>query len=302
MAFSEVTAQRATPGGRLPPAHRRRDRVPRQPQAREQSGDRDQHTSPDRPARQPRAWGLRVRAAGRVGQVPHRPRLADRPRDVDRPAVRRVHVPGRQRQPHGHLHRHGDCTAAATRSSRPDRTGRPLPTATSIATSRSPATAPSPSEVTSLTGLISTRPPDAAPRRSRPPGRDWRPGPRPASCVTPSTRQGSAYAAVMATGSHGAPLPIRLHPRPDRSTRSGHERVAAVAAADPHRRHDHRLRLDQRNHAGTRSAPHASRRTARDRRCRAVRHLTCHLPGLQRRRARPKPPPPSTTSAWTATA
>jgi ABC-type transport system involved in multi-copper enzyme maturation permease subunit len=54
----------------------------------------------------------------------------------------------------------------------------------------------------SLTGLISTRPPDAAPSitATRPGLATWA---KAGVLVTTSTRQGSSYAAVMATGSHG---------------------------------------------------------------------------------------------------
>ena len=54
----------------------------------------------------------------------------------------------------------------------------------------------------SLTGLISTRPPDMAPSitATRPGLATWA---KAGVLVTTSTRQGSSYAAVMATGSHG---------------------------------------------------------------------------------------------------
>jgi hypothetical protein len=57
--------------------------------------------------------------------------------------------------------------------------------------------------LTSLTGLISTRPPDAAPSitATRPGRATWA---KAGVLVTTSTRQGSSYAAVLATGSHGA--------------------------------------------------------------------------------------------------
>jgi hypothetical protein len=55
----------------------------------------------------------------------------------------------------------------------------------------------------SLTGLISTRPPDAAPsiKATRPGLATWA---KAGILVTTSTKQGSSYAAVMATGNHGA--------------------------------------------------------------------------------------------------
>ena len=54
----------------------------------------------------------------------------------------------------------------------------------------------------SLTGLISTRPPDAAPSitATRPGLATWA---KAGVLVTTSPKQGSSYAAVMATGSHG---------------------------------------------------------------------------------------------------
>ena len=56
--------------------------------------------------------------------------------------------------------------------------------------------------LSSLTGLISTRPPDAAPSitAARSGRATWA---KAGVLVTTSTRQGSSYAAVMATGSHG---------------------------------------------------------------------------------------------------
>ena len=57
-------------------------------------------------------------------------------------------------------------------------------------------------QVTSLTGLISTNPPDVAPSltASRAGLARW---PKAGILLTPTTRQGAPYAAVMATGSHG---------------------------------------------------------------------------------------------------
>lgn len=56
--------------------------------------------------------------------------------------------------------------------------------------------------ITSLTGLISTNPPDVAPsiRASRPGLATWA---KAGILLTPTTRQGARYAAVMATGGHG---------------------------------------------------------------------------------------------------
>jgi ABC-type transport system involved in multi-copper enzyme maturation permease subunit len=57
-------------------------------------------------------------------------------------------------------------------------------------------------QITSLTGLISTNPPDAAPSltASRPGLATWA---KAGILLTPTTKQGAPYAAVMATGSHG---------------------------------------------------------------------------------------------------
>ena len=60
-------------------------------------------------------------------------------------------------------------------------------------------------QITSLTGLISTNPPDAAPSlaASRPGLTTWA---KAGILLTPTTKQGAPYAAVMATGSHGLHL------------------------------------------------------------------------------------------------
>ena len=55
--------------------------------------------------------------------------------------------------------------------------------------------------------------------------------------IKASTRQGSAYAAMMVTGSHGRADAVRLHPGPARSCRRRLRGVPALAAADALRRH-----------------------------------------------------------------
>ena len=96
----------------------------------------------------------------------------------------------------------GPTATSVIPSFRPDRTAKRSPTATSSSTNRSPATAPSPPG--SPRSPASSRPirPTWHPRW-RPPDRGWRRGPRRASCSRRAPQQGSPYAAVMATGSHG---------------------------------------------------------------------------------------------------
>ena len=73
--------------------------------------------------------------------------------------------------------------------------------------------------------------------------------------IKASTRPGSAYAAMMVTGGHG----VRMQWDYTRDTAGLAGRrlrgVAALAAADPFRRHHHRLRLGRRQRTGPGSAP-----------------------------------------------
>ena len=100
------------------------------------------------------------------------------------------------------------------------------------------------------------------------------------------------------------PHAVRLHARPRRSARNGLQRVAALAAADPLRRHAHRLRLDRRPRLDEdRGSPH--RRLGRHGAGRAFRRVPRlhgeqaafrriqleRRPGSRDRRLRPCQPP-----------
>ena len=84
--------------------------------------------------------------------------------------------------------------------------------------------------VTSLTGLLPTASNGRGPRPARPRSRGCTPasnrGPRPGSSIKESTRQGSAYAAMMVTGGHG----IRMQYD---STQDIARPAGAVTAASP---------------------------------------------------------------------
>ena len=137
--------------------------------------------------------------------------------------------------------------------------------------------------VTSLTGRSST----AAARR---PAGSATPaccrGPRPGSSSRRAPGQGSAYAAMMVTGGHG----VRMqYDYTDDTRRPGRRRlrdVAALAAADPLRRHAHRLRLGRR-HALDQGRHRPPGRAAGDRPGRAVRHLPAVHRSAQSRRPAP---------------
>jgi hypothetical protein len=96
--------------------------------------------------------------------------------------------------------------------------------------------------------------------------------------IKQSTHQGSAYAAMMVTGGHGARMQ-------DNFTGDTAGMPGAVAAADPLRRHDHRLRL-RRRHALDPGGHGPAGRAAVDRPGRHVRYLTglYRDPELVRRR------------------
>ena len=95
--------------------------------------------------------------------------------------------------------------------------------------------------------------------------------------IKASTRQGSAYAAMMVTGGHGVRMQYDYTQDVAGPARRRHRGVPALAAADPVRRHDHRLRLGRRHALDAGRHRHPAR-AAVDRAGRAVRHL----PGLQR--------------------
>ena len=59
--------------------------------------------------------------------------------------------------------------------------------------------------------------------------------------IKASTKPGSAYAAVMATPAHGVRMQYDYTHDIGRPARHRLRGVAALAAADPFRRHDHRL-------------------------------------------------------------
>ena len=65
--------------------------------------------------------------------------------------------------------------------------------------------------------------------------------------IKANTTQGSAYAAIMITGGHGVRWQYDYTHDSAGLHRHRLRRVPALAAADPLRRHDHRLRLDRRN-------------------------------------------------------
>ena len=219
--FSEVTAQRATledvylqltSGESRVPGRRRRRRDDRHDRQRNRSGRRQGFAPVLRAEwtkfRTVRGWligllvaaGLCVAFTFLVANGSHEGGCTGPPPPV----------PARTRP---------DPTATpVTPSSRPARTAKPSPTATTSSTSRSPATAPSPPG--SARSPASSRPTRRTSRpRSRTPGPAWRRGRRPGSCSPRAPRRARAYAAVMATGGHGDPLPVRLHPRQRRPAR-----------------------------------------------------------------------------------
>ena len=133
--------------------------------------------------------------------------------------------------------------------------------------------------VTSLTGLL----PTAAAGRSAPPRARVGDASRPRAVVQGRAHhQGEHPAGVGVRGHDGHRPPwgadaVRLHPGRGRSARRRHRVVPALAAADPGRRHGHRLRLGRRPALDAGRHRHPAR-AATDRAGRAVRHL----PRLQR--------------------
>ncbi len=190
------------------------------------------------------------------------------------------------------------------------RAARRSPTTSTSSTSHWPATAASPSG----SPRCRHRAPAARPARAPHAGRALGQG--------RDHHQGEHQARLGLRRGHGHPRPrgadaVRLHPRPRRPARCRLRGVAALAAADPLRRHDHRIRL-RRRHALGQDRHGRPRRAAAHRAGRALRNLTApacgewHRP--DRRPARPPaarrspatppsspmppgPLPPSTTSA-----
>ena len=197
---------------------------------------RDHHALPVRAAAGP--GRLRAAAAGGVDQVPHRARLADR-RDRRRGPDAPLGLvgpggPGRQREA-------GVPAGDPTNRRRPGRRGghRQL-------LLRAPAAGRQrqhhrPGDVAER--LAAAR--QAAARRECSPQ-----GPQPWAkagiIIKASTRPGSAYAAVMVTGRPRRAHAVRTTPATSPGCPARVRGVAAVAAADPLRRHDHRLRLGRR--------------------------------------------------------
>ncbi len=134
--------------------------------------------------------------------------------------------------------------------------------------------------VTSLTGELPDGSRTAGSQVGQGPQSGLHPGLEPWSkagiIIKASTRQGSAYAAMLVTGSHGVRMQYNytqdIAGPPGRPSAA----VAALAAAHPLRRHDHRLRL-RRRHALDADRRRDPGRAARHRAGRHVRHL----PGLQ---------------------
>ena len=156
-----------------------------------------------------------------------------------RRAVRRA---GRARLPAGRQRRHGRPGCPARRSGR---AARRSPTASTSCTSRSPANGTITVRVTSLTGLLADRR-DAHGR----PGRDapgLQPWAKAGIIIKASTRPGSAYAAMMVTGGHGVRMQYNYTGDTAGLPGAVVRGLAALAAADPVRRHDHRLRLRRRH-------------------------------------------------------
>ena len=125
--------------------------------------------------------------------------------------------------------------------------------------------------VTSLTGLL---PP---PNGSQGPGPgDTQPGLMPWAkagiIIKQNLNQGSAYAAMMVTGGHGVRMQWNYTADTARPARRRQSGGSALAAADPVRRRDHRLRLGGR-HALDYGRHRDAVRPAVDRAGRAVRRL-----------------------------
>ena len=246
--FSEVTAQRATledvylqlTGGEA------EFRAGSDTEARTMTAA----STPPHATTQPPAGGFGPTLQVGVDQVPHGPGLDDRPRHRRRclcVAFTFLVANGKHQ---------GSCTGPSP-SQATCQVGHPFvptgPDGEAVAdsyqfveqslTGNGTITA----RVTSLTGVISTNPANVRHPRSRPPDRGWRRGPKRASCSRTSTQQGSPYAAIMATGSHGVRFQYNYTHDQHRADR---DVVPALATTDPHRRHPHRLRLHQRTGRG----------------------------------------------------
>ena len=277
------------PGGRLPAVDRRRDRVPGRHAPGQ--GSSDEPISTRHPAGSPTPPGrtaaghatLGPASRRRVGQVPHRPRLADRPGAS--PAccacVFTFVVANGNHQ--------SFCTGAGVCTA-----GHPFvptgPGGEAVAdsyqyyaqslTGDGNLTA----RISSLTGLIYNGPTQPGTHARRHPAGLGRldQGRHPAHA--------QHQAGIGLRRGHGDrrprhPLPIRLHPRPARPARNDLEQLAAVAAADPYRRHDHRLRLRPTAPAGSRSAPPACPA------CRPPSTSGCSPPRPSRTRTAPEASP-----------
>ena len=208
-----------------------------------------------------RARRLRSAAARRVDQVPHRPRLGHRHaarRPADLGSLSSL-APMRRLQP--------AAVARADRAARYARAERRGVT-DSFSFVHQPLTGDGSItvRVTSLTGLT-RRAALPARRRRQPCSR----GPRPGS----SSR--TAPGRVGLRGDHGHRRPrradaVRLHPRRRRPARLRLRGGATLAAADPLRRHRHRLRVGRRR-ALDQGGHRPPGRAAGDRAGGPVRHL-----------------------------
>ena len=142
-------------------------------------------------------------------------------------------------------------------------------------------------------GHLADRPdPHRPDRRARQCGPASCRGPRPGSSSRRAPRQGSAYAAMMVTGSHGVRMQYD-YTRDDAGLAGAVSAASpALAAADPLRRHDHRLRL-RRRHALDPGRHRHPGRPAGDRPGRAVRHLAAvHVTDRRSARQRDRRPHP----------
>ena len=245
--------------------------------------------APVAPAGTPSADGFARPAARGVDQVPHRARLGHRHgrRGAGDRGFRAVepHRPARSvRQHAARRHRLPDIPLGPGGEAVTDSfyfVHQPLAGDGSIT-----------ARVTSLTGQTS---PTARPRQGG--GRHARPacrrGPRPGSSSRRAPRPGSAYAAMMVTGSHGVRMQYDFTERHRRACPApSPRRLPALAAADPLRRHDHRLRL-RRRHALDQGRHRHPGRAAADRPGRPVRHLAALPADLSsvdgERQRRPQP-------------
>ena len=197
------------------------------------------------------AAGPRPAASGRaargVDEVPDRARLADRAgaRRADAGAVQ---LPAGARQAHRLLHEPEPEQLRGRPSIRSERTGRRggrrrlrarLPAA-APATARSPPGSPR-SPAGSGPGRA-----NEAPSLARHATRAGELG-QGRAAGHPEHQAGSRLRGGDGDRWPRRPLPVRLHPRPGGTAGRARRGRHALAAADPHRRHDHRLRLERRN-------------------------------------------------------